>query len=331
MKYKSNKRTKWFYLAFLFIFLIGIFILSSTDKVEFSFIEMGGEKESAFSDMGLQTNTGKSLIDLELVLTGTSRKDNIPALTSPSFVAQEEVNYLEGSNAGIVVESGGEVRFYPYNILVWHEIVNDIFSDGTKLTVTFCPLCGSAIVFESGGDEFGVSGKLYESNLLMYDKETDSLWSQIEGRAVVGDRIGDDLTIYPSQVMQYSVFQEKHPESLVLSDKTGYLRDYTFYPYGGYEESNSLLFPVSISDQRLPVKEIMYIVNTENHSVALKDKSLNKEIVSIDTPDGVVTAHVVDGEVVVKNIREEVLPGYTAMWFSWVNHNQESGIVWTGE
>ncbi len=329
MKYKTNKRTKWFGLGFVFIFLIGIFIVSSTDKVEFSL--MGSSHEMAFSDIGLQTDTSKSLIDLELVLGGGPKKDGIPALTNPSFVDQDQVEYLEQDNAGMVVESSGEVRFYPYNILVWHEIVNDTFADGNKLAVTFCPLCGSAIVFEADGDEFGVSGKLYESNLLMYDQRTESLWSQIEGRAVVGDRIGDELEIYPSQVMQYSEFQKNYPEATVLSNKTGHLRDYTFYPYGGYNDSEELVFPVSINDERLFAKEMMYIINTENHSVAFVDRNLTEEIVSVDTPDGVVTAQVVDREVVVKNSKGEVLPGYNAMWFSWANHNRQNGIVWTGE
>ena len=218
-------------------------------------------------------------------------------------------------------------------LIRWKQFFKQIFNSWyNKKTDKAENITTLTAVFEAEGNDFGVSGKLYESNLLMFDRKTESLWSQIEGRAVVGERIGEELKVYSSQVMQYSQFQEKYSEGKVLSKETGHLRDYGFYPYGNYgEDHEQFYFPVSINDERLPSKEIMYIVNTENHSVAFVDKKLTEEIVLVETPDGVVAAQVVDGEVVAKNLEGKILPGYVAMWFSWANHNQENGIVWTGE
>src|SRR3989344_4868604 len=146
---------------------------------------------------GLNTDTGKSSIDQSKIVSGGPGKDGIPAISNPKFVdiGDEE---LSDSTSGILINLNKQTRFYPFNILVWHEIVNDSI-EGSYIAVTFCPLCGSAIVFDRRvGDEileFGVSGLLYESNLLMYDKKTESLWSQVLGEAVVGSYTGTKLAL----------------------------------------------------------------------------------------------------------------------------------------
>jgi hypothetical protein len=142
-----------------------------------------------FIQSGLQTNTEISLIPLEEVVSGGPSKDGIPALSNSKFTSSTEATNVPEDSLGILVTSENEVRFYPYTVLVWHELVNDTLDD-VPLVISFCPLCGSAIVYERTLNgvmyEFGVSGKLWQSNLLMYDTATESLWSQIEGRAVVG-------------------------------------------------------------------------------------------------------------------------------------------------
>ena len=155
--------------------------------------------EQAFIRDGLKTNSAIRSIDLKLVLGGGPGKDGIPSIDSPTFtnIANAD-STITDETLGLYVKAGGVEKFYPYNVLVWHEIVNDVVG-GTPLVVTFCPLCGSAIVFDATYDgeahDFGVSGKLYDSNLLMYDRDTESLWSQIIGEAVVGDETGKKLTI----------------------------------------------------------------------------------------------------------------------------------------
>ncbi|MBI2086951.1 MAG: DUF3179 domain-containing protein [Candidatus Zambryskibacteria bacterium] len=284
-------------------------------------------KETAFQNKGLNTNTAKASIPLEKVLDGGPGKDGIPALINPKFISIKEAEKnIEDDMDGLVVSIGNSVKFYPYNIMVWHEIVNDVVG-GKPLAITFCPLCGSAIVFETT-DQFGVSGKLYESNLLMYDKKTESLWSQSIGTAVVGDRTGEKLTVYPSQVLSFKTFKGKWPSGLVMSTDTGFNRNYELYPYRDYNNNDDVYFPISIKDSRFPAKEIMYVVNAYNHSVAFPVKQLGESPVSVDVGGNKVTGAIIEGEIVVKEASGKILPGYHEMWFSWVIHHQEDGVVW---
>jgi len=284
-------------------------------------------EEAIFQNRGLNTNTAKASIPLDKVLDGGPGKDGIPALTNPKFVdINEAEKSIKDDIDGLVVSVGNTVKFYPYSIMVWHEIVNDVVGD-KPLVVTFCPLCGSAIVFDTD-DQFGVSGKLYESNLLMYDRETESLWSQSIGTAVVGDRTGEKLTIYPSQVLSFKVFKEKWPNGKVMSTNTGFGRNYDLYPYGDYNNNDDIFFPISIEDTRLPSKEIMYVVNVYDHSVAFQVNGLGATSVSAEVADQKVTASIADGEIVVKDSSGKILPGYHEMWFSWAIHHQEDGVVW---
>ena len=284
-------------------------------------------KDFAFKSKGLSTNTAKASIPLDKVLDGGPGKDGIPALTNPKFVdiKAAEKNTKDDMD-GIVVLVGNSAKFYPYSIMVWHEIVNDVVGN-KPLVITFCPLCGSAIVFDTA-DQFGVSGKLYESNLLMYDKKTESLWSQSIGTAVVGDRTEEKLNVYSSQVLSFKTFKEKWPNGQVLSTDTGYGRNYAFYPYGDYDNNESIIFPISIKDSRFPAKEIMYVVNAYDHSVAFQVSGLGTTPISVGVADQSVTAVITDGEIVVKDAVGKILPGYHEMWFSWAIHHQEDGIVW---
>ena len=282
-------------------------------------------KELGFENKGLKTNTAKTSIPIEKVLDGGPGKDGIPALTNPKFVSVKETNTADDVD-GMVVSVGDVTKFYPFNIMVWHEIVNDTVN-GKPLVITFCPLCGSAIAFDTT-DQFGVSGKLYESNLLMYDKSTESLWSQSIGSAVVGDRTREKLAIYSSQLMSLKDFKIKWPSGQVLSTDTGHNRDYSFYPYRDYNDNEEIFFPISIKDNRFPTKEIMYVVNAYDKSVAFPVKQLDSSIVSVAVGDNKVTATLIDGEVIAKDNSGKILPGYNEMWFSWATQHQKDGIVW---
>ncbi len=288
----------------------------------------------AFKTQGMMTNTAIASIPLKKILDGGPGKDGIPAIDTPKFIpVNKAVKHLSDQTQGILVTFKNTTRFYPYTILVWHEVVNDVI-EGKPLVVTFCPLCGSAIVFEAEvkGEtlQFGVSGKLYESNLLMYDKKTESLWSQILGEAVVGDMTGTKLALYTSNVLTFGEAKKLHPGLEVLSDETGYRRDYSFYPYGDYDTNDEIYFPISIRDTRLPAKEIMYIVNVDDKSVAFLLRDLNeRKIASVKVNGKNVIAEVKNSKIEVR--REEspnVLPGYYAMWFSWAIHHQKDGVLW---
>jgi hypothetical protein len=203
----------------------------------------------------------KHLIPLSGVEHGGPPKDGIPSIDNPQFVTAEDwdgfLASYDGDGLVIGVEVNGVRRAYPFQVLVWHEIVNDTI-DGVPLLVTYCPLCGTGIVFSPLIDgapvEFGVSGKLYNSDLLMYDRLTDSYWSQITGTAVVGPLSGTRLDFYPSEIMTWDEWRATYPDSEVLNRETGYDRNYDRDPYGGYYVSSALMFEVSSMDDRLHPK-----------------------------------------------------------------------------
>ena len=165
----------------------------------------------------------------------------------------------------------------------------------------------------------------------MYDASTESLWQQILGEAVVGDKTGTKLSVYPSQVISFNELEKRYPNAQVLSIDTSHLRDYGSSPYGDYATNDALYFPVSISDTRLPAKEVMYVVNFNEKSVAfkLKDLSATPARVSVDADE--LTARIVDGEVAVTSKDGGSIPGYHTMWFAWAVYHQKDGIVWKGK
>lgn len=293
-------------------------------------IPQAPSQQYAFAADRLNTNTAIAEIPLEKILDGGPGKDGIPAIREPKFTSVADASSnLRDDSMGILVTVGNTARFYPYYIFVWHEIVNDRI-EGKPLLVTFCPLCGSAIVFDPIVDDetltFGVSGKLYENNLLMYDHKTESLWPQILGRAVVGDMTGKILAHYPSQVLTFAEVKEKYPHAEILSENTGFSRAYGVDPYGDYEENDEIFFPLSVRDTRFPLKEIMFIVNIGNTSAAFPLKALRDAGTATVEIDGApFTVEVKEGEVM------SPIPGYYAMWFSWAVHHQEDGIVWKPE
>jgi hypothetical protein len=213
-----------------------------------------------FSSVQVSEDGTRHLIPLDAIRSGGPPKDGIPSIDAPRFVGSESWNELgfSGDNLVIGVEVNGIRRAYPFQVLVWHEIVNDVI-DGKPLLITYCPLCGTGIAFEREIEgepvQFGVSGQLYNSDLLMYDRKTDSFWSQITGTAVVGPLAGTVLPFYPSEIMTWDDWRQTYPDSAVLSPDTGFSRDYSVDPYSGYYADGNLWFPVSGLDARLPVKE----------------------------------------------------------------------------
>jgi hypothetical protein len=278
----------------------------------------------------LMTNLNKRKIDISLVLEGGPGKDGIPAIHEPKFVKVKKAN-LKEDILGIFVDIDGEQRYYPYNILVWHEIVNDSIGN-THFVVTFCPLCGSGIVLNRSVEgevlRFGVSGLLFESNLLMYDHKTESLWSQSRGEAVVGDYTGTTLELIQMQVIPFKELIAKYLKASVLSEDTGHTRDYSLYPYGDYETNDNLYFPVSVMDKRFPAKEMMYVFRLGEKVVAFPVKSLRSKDRSKVIEGQTVNARREGYEIHV-TVDGQTIPGYYEMWFSWAVHHQKNGIVWT--
>lgn len=212
----------------------------------------------------------KHEIRLEEITWGGVVKDGIPALTNPDLVdpGDELANYLKPDELVFGVSINGDTRAYPLRFLDWHEMFNDIIG-GKPVSLAYCTLCGSGILYETtvkGRDKpfvFGSSGFLYRSNKLMYDTETNSLWNQFTGRPVVGPLTGSgiELKILPVVITSWDKWYKAHPDSKVLSEHTGYYRDYRpGRPYSEYFNSPELMFPALVRDKRLAPKDYVYAV-----------------------------------------------------------------------
>lgn len=291
-------------------------------------------KMSAFDSQWLQTNTAQTSIDLKFVLDWGPGKDGIPAIFQPKFIKKTQIQsqvWLKDDTWGIVVSVKGDDRFYPYSVLYWHEIVNDTVW-WQDLVVTFCPLCWSAIVYDSYiGDEkyeFWVSGKLYNSNLLMYDLKTESLWSQNLWEALIGDNIWKKLSLYESNIMQFSDYKKYFPEWLILSEDTGFIRAYDMSPYSWYETSDELYFPVDNEDIRLPKKELLYVLEYKWEKYAFVRKKI-LEWGKIDFSIWSDTMQIIyrDGKII-SSVGEQIIPWYVEMWFSYISAFPDAENIW---
>jgi hypothetical protein len=205
---------------------------------------------------------------------GALPPDGIPAIDDPQFERVEAADsWLSDSSPVMIFKHEGDVRAYPLAILMWHEIVNDVVG-GKPVAITFCPLCNSTITFDrtlADGTvvDFGTSGNLRNSDLVMYDRQTQSWWQQITGEAIVGELTGTQLKFLPSQIVAWGDLKQNYDETKVLSRETGYRRDYGLNPYRGYDEPDTYtMFPVSRTDDRLPPKARVAAVEIDTSAIA---------------------------------------------------------------
>ena len=209
----------------------------------------------------------RNIVLPELIVNGGPPPDGIPSIDNPKFIQiQKAEEFLEDSDLVVGLNINGDIRAYPLQILVWHEIVNDKVGN-TPVAVTYCPLCFTNQVFNrtmNDGQilEFGTSGKLYNSNLVMYDRTTKSLWSQAMAQGIGGTFAGIKLERIPFDVAYWKEWKQLYPDSKVLSTDTGSTRPYGADPYGDYYTNGEILFPVSNSDDRVGLKEI--VIGLEN-------------------------------------------------------------------
>jgi hypothetical protein len=202
--------------------------------------------------------SGANLGGRDGLTSGGPPPDGIPAIDRPRFVSVPDVNWLGDSEPVGVLTEGAVVRAYPLQILMWHEIVNDVV-DGRAVTVTYCPLCNSVLAFDRSlnGQQlsFGTSGMLWRSDLVMYDRQTLSLWTQMEGKAIYGQMVGQQLRFLPVNFVSWADFKNTYPKGQVLSRETGYTRSYGLNPYEGYDSSSRPFLYSGTTDQRLPALE----------------------------------------------------------------------------
>jgi hypothetical protein len=233
----------------------------------------------------------KYIVDPNKIQSGGPPKDGIPSIDNPEYVAVEEADeWIQDNELVLAIIYKGVKRVYPLQILVWHEIVNDNIA-GDPILITYCPLCGSGIAYERkiNGEEveFGTSGKLYNSNLVMYDRKTNSYWSQIDGLAIVGELTGTKLKAVSIDTVVWRDWKKVHADSEVLSQDTGFNRPYGRDPYGSYYEDSFVFFPVEATDDRVHPKTVIFGIEVDGKYKAYKEDDLIDAKVIEDTVNGV--------------------------------------------
>ena len=284
-----------------------------------------------------QEKNGFSLVDALIptdeIHSGGPPRDGIPAIDRPHFVVASDAVYLKASDRVLGITRNGVSKAYPVAILNWHEIVNDRLAR-EPVVVTYCPLCGTGIAYLATTDDqvldFGVSGLLYNSDMLLYDRQTQSLWSQIRRQAVTGSMQGTKLQPIPVMHTQWADWKQRYPTTLVLSTETGYRRDYTKSPYQGYEKTGDLFFPVRAQDDRYHTKESVLGIEIAGQFKAYPFVELEKSDGDVhDTLNGQTivvkydkhyhTAVATDGQ-------GNELAGVIAFWFAWFAFHPDTAV-----
>ena len=273
---------------------------------------------------------------VDAIARGGPPKDGIPAIDRPRFVAAAEARLAADDRVlGIAVD--GVARAYPIRILNWHEVVNDRFGE-RDVIVTYCPLCGTGMAFDGAigaqRTTFGVSGLLYNSDVLLYDRATESLWSQILRTAVTGPLKGRRLEPLPLAHTSWADWRARHPGTTVLSTDTGFARNYDRDPYAGYDRIQRLMFDVQHRDDRFPLKE--WVLGVE---VGDRVKAYPFSVLARATgADGVLRDRVggrtlqihYDAEHRSARVTDEAgreLPSLMAFWFAWVAFHPKTEVL----
>lgn len=234
-----------------------------------------------------KTDFSRHIVPYSEVLHGGPPKDGIPAIDEPRFVRVAEADaWLEPQEPVIALRVDGQARAYPIQVVIWHELVNDTIGD-TPVVVTFCPLCNTAIAFSRRVGErvhdFGATGRLRNSNLIMYDRQTETWWQQATGRAIAGTLVGKTLDFVAAEMIAWKAFRDAHPDGAVLSKQTGHARAYGKNPYAGYDDVSQppFLFRGSTPEVLAPVERVLS-VDLEQQPVAYPYRVLKKERVVND-------------------------------------------------
>ncbi len=294
-------------------------------------------------DTRVQTMNGfdvsNSTVPLNEIHRGGPPRDGIPALTDPEFIAADAAHGLRDDDRVLGVARNGVAKAYPLGIMNYHEVVNDYFG-AEPIAVTYCPLCFTGIAFQAAQPDgsrrtFGVSGLLYNSDVLLYDRQTDSLWSQIGANAISGPQRGDTLTMIPLANTTWGAWRDEHPDTLVLSRNTAYSRNYDRDPYAAYAEDDALMFPVRFRMQAMHPKTPVLGVRIGDHARAYPlaefpetgrhrvEDTLGGEAIKLEIDADAQTGRVFDS-------RGEELPSMIAFWFAWFAFHPETER-YTGE
>jgi hypothetical protein len=279
-----------------------------------------------------------ALVPPSTIARGGPPRDGIPAIARPRFVEATQSGLAETDRVlGVMLD--GVARAYPVKIMNWHEVVNDRIR-GRPVAITYCPLCGTGMAFDArvAGREasFGVSGLLYNSDVLLYDRGTESLWSQLMEQAVSGPLKGTRLTSVPLTHTTWAAWRRRHPATVVLSTETGFARDYARDPYAGYDKVPRLMFDVQHRDDRLPVKEWVLGVRMGGDAKAYPFATLAR----LTDREGLLNDRLGGQAVQIRYDRTHNsaeafdaagrrLPSVMAYWFAWVAFHPKTSLLTT--
>ncbi len=264
---------------------------------------------------------------------GGPPRDGIPSIDDPVFVPAAQADQLEPDDRVLGIARNGIAKAYPVAIMNWHEIVNDTLGP-EPVVVTYCPLCGSGMAFKAQMDGrhlvFGVSGLLYNSDVLLYDRQSESLWSQIMGQAISGPMRGAQLELIPLAHTTWSDWRARHPDTRVLAPDTRHARDYRHDPYAGYADNRKVWFPVRFRSKGYHPKERVIGVSVDGAHKAYP-------FVELARTAGVIEDRIGDRRVSVRFDPEhetgavfdaggEELPSVILFWFAWYAFHPETEI-----
>jgi hypothetical protein len=268
------------------------------------------------------THDSKRSIELSELSQGCISVDCIPSIDHPQFGSIKDISYIRKTDTMMVVEYNGVTKAYPRKIMQVHEIVNDYFGE-KPLIVTYCPLCATSVAFipilDGKRVEFGVSGLLHNSDLVMYDRQTASLWGQITGRAIVGPKTGHRLKTVSVGVLTWEELKLQLPGTQILLRPKGNKSKYKNFQYKKYARSQKLMFPVAAQDARLAAKKFVYGIEIDGQYIAFEESYLKKRSPMVES-FGLRTLEVTykHGKVTARDKKTgdtfSVLRGY---WFAW--------------
>jgi len=244
----------------LFVIFVGFGFLLTTAQVS---AQVSTETPPSWKRAWSKTDFSKTSVDFDEIISGGPPKDGIPSIDNPRFMAAGEIreNDLASTEPVIGVVIDGKARAYPLRVLTWHEIVNDSFN-GVPITITYCPLCNSSIVFDRRLDgkllDFGTTGKLRNSDMVMYDRQTESWWQQFLGEGIVGEMTGKRLKVLPSRLESFANFRKRAPNGEVLIPNDPGMRQYGVNPYTGYDTASMpFLFMGELPDYINPMVRVV--------------------------------------------------------------------------
>lgn len=302
-----------------------ILLLTAAANAERSF-----ELDILTETFGFDAATKKS-VSLSDLHQGCPVRDCIPSIDDPRYLSVESATHVADNDLVITLSYKGEYRAYPSKILDHHEIVNDTIG-GDPLAITWCPLCGSAVgirrTVAGKTTEFGVSGLLYNSDLVLYDRATETLWEQVEAKGIVGPMTDEHLQLIPVSMARWAKWRDRHPDTLVLSTETGFAFDYTKDRYAEYRDSTRLFMPVSATDNRVHAKTVVFGFDLASGAIAYTETVLQDAGAyqhELHGEEAEVTLHD-DGDVTMRRGNQTFYPT-RLYWFAWYTFHPGTDLV----